>query len=284
MYKPGVIRRRMTGIGLGVLFLLMWFLQGWPMRIVLGILGVIGVLEVYSALEHRGAKPVKWVGVGAAVLMVPVMHWAGLAGLFLLSSVAVAVGMCAVMLRAEIEGDSLLATLFPVFYPGMLFGFLLAPTYIDSRLTASVVIGLIYFTAICNDVAAYEIGSLYGKQLLAPKLSPKKTREGSAAGLIGSVAISILLPLAMKLLCVLVPALQGLAEEFPPIWICALYGAVVGVAGQLGDLCASMVKRSCGVKDYGTIFPGHGGVMDRLDSVLFNGLCAAVFMAVFSVI
>ena len=278
MYKPGVIRRRMTGIGLGVLFIVVWLLQGWPMRIVLEIFSVIGVLEVYSALEHRGSKPVKWVGAAFMALCLPACHFGGLTGMFLLCAASVVAGLCAVMLRGDIESDALFSTLFPILYPGMLFGLLIAPTYIEAPIYARVVTGLTYYTAIFNDIAAYEIGSLYGKRLLAPKLSPKKTVEGSLAGLAGSVVTAIIVPLLMKLACAVVPMWQQYADQFPNMWICILFGAVAGVMAQMGDLCASTIKRYCGVKDYGTIVPGHGGVMDRMDSHLFNGVCAAIFM------
>ncbi len=281
MYKPGVITRRVTGLSLGALFIALWILQGWPMRIVLTLAGVIGVWEVYSALEKRGSKPVKWVGIAYMALCLPVCHFlGGFSGLFFLTALAVAIGLCAVMFKGDVESDSMLSTLFPIFYPGMLFSVLLIPTYIEPRLYATLVIGLTYMTAIMNDVAAYEIGTLYGKKLLSPRLSPKKTVEGSAAGLAASIAMSAVMPVALELLCKL-PFLQEYASDLPSWWVCAIYGAIAGVAAQYGDLCASMVKRHCGVKDYGTIFPGHGGVMDRMDSMLFNGLCAAVFFVLF---
>ena len=278
MYKPGVIRRRMTGIGLGVLFIVVWLLQGWPMRIVLTLFGVVGVHEVYSALEHRGSKPVKWVGLAFMALCLPACHFGGLEGMFLLCAVCAAAGLSVVTLRGDIESDALFSTVFPILYPGMLFGLLIAPTYIEEPVFARVVTGLTYYTAIFNDVAAYEIGSLYGKKLLAPKLSPKKTVEGSAAGLAGSVLTSVIVPLIMRGACALVPVWQQYANQFPAMWICILFGVAAGFTAQIGDLCASSLKRYCGVKDYGTIFPGHGGVMDRMDSHLFNGVCAVIFM------
>lgn len=276
MYKPGVIRRRITGVSLGVMFVLVWLLHGWTMRCVLWALNFIGVYEVYSSLQHRGSKPIRWVGLGYAALSLPVCHLGGLEGLFLLTAGATVAGLCAVMLKGDIESDALFSTLFPILYPGMLFGLLYMPTYIPSPLHARLVSGLIYYTAIFSDIGAYEIGSLYGKRLLAPKLSPKKTVEGSLAGLASAVLTAVVLPLLMRLACAVIPAWQQYADQFPALWICALFGLVVGISAQCGDLCASVIKRYCGVKDYGTIFPGHGGVMDRLDSHLFNGLLAVI--------
>lgn len=260
------------------MFIALWIIQGWCMRLTITALGLIGVWEVYAALEHKGSRPIRWVGLGYMALCLPVCHFCGgFTGLFFLTALTVTVGLCTVMLKGDIESDALLATLFPVFYPGMLFSALLIPTYIEPPLYATMVIGLTYLPAFLNDLFAYEVGSIYGKRLLAPRLSPKKTVEGSAAGLAASVIVSSLIPVALEMVCRVVPPLQVYAQDLPAWWICALYGAIAGVAAQYGDLCASMVKRYCGVKDYGTIFPGHGGVMDRMDSILFNGLCATIF-------
>ena len=117
-----------------------------------------------------------------------------------------------------------------------------------------------------GDTCAYFIGSRWGKRKLCPAVSPKKTVEGAVAGLAGSVAWAT--------------ALAGVFSAFmpiPPLWHFPLLGLLGGIAGQMGDLFASLVKRHCGIKDFSNIIPGHGGMMDRLDSVYW----AAVFMYVY---
>lgn len=109
------------------------------------------------------------------------------------------------------------------------------------------------FLTWATDVAAYFIGVRWGKTPLAPALSPKKSREGAVAGLLGS-------------------ALAGAAfgTWFQWYWLKgALIGLLVGFAAQIGDLCESALKRDAGVKDAGQILPGHGGILDRFDSLLF---------------
>ncbi len=119
-----------------------------------------------------------------------------------------------------------------------------------------------------GDTAAYFAGRAFGKRKLAPVVSPHKTVEGALGGVAGSIAAGVLLTAAYG----------GLSAQYPVISIqirpqhyllLVLMGAVASVLGILGDLFASAVKRQAGIKDYGTIFPGHGGILDRFDSVMF---------------
>lgn len=114
---------------------------------------------------------------------------------------------------------------------------------------------LIFLTAFGTDIMAYFTGYTLGKHKLCPKISPKKTIEGSIGGILGSV-----------LLC-------GLFGWFvvPRLLLhCIIIGALGGVISQFGDLTASIFKRKMGIKDYGNLIPGHGGILDRFDSVLFT--------------
>jgi len=105
-----------------------------------------------------------------------------------------------------------------------------------------------------GDTSAYAVGRAFGKRKLAPVISPKKTVEGALGGLLGSVTCAVLCGLAF------LPAI--------PAWYAAAAGLVVGTTGQAGDLFESLLKRAAGVKDSGTLFPGHGGVLDRADAIL----------------
>ena len=113
--------------------------------------------------------------------------------------------------------------------------------------------------AFCSDSAALFAGMAFGKHKLAPKVSPKKTVEGAIGGLAGGV-VGMLVFRVIFFMTTLYPLHVG--------W-CALLGLVGAVMGQLGDLSFSVVKRQQGIKDYGRLLPGHGGVLDRFDSVIF---------------
>lgn len=118
---------------------------------------------------------------------------------------------------------------------------------------------IIVLASFGTDTVAYLTGSLFGRHKLAPHLSPKKSVEGFVCGV-----------LASALLCWgfggLLGTIYGLSVNYPAI---ALLGLCAGLVAQFGDLCMSLLKRNYGVKDYGTLLPGHGGVLDRFDSMLF---------------
>lgn len=111
---------------------------------------------------------------------------------------------------------------------------------------------------VVTDVAAYLVGSFLGKHKLIPSVSPNKTVEGSVGGVVFAVLIMLLLGNAME-------HWQLVRIHYPRL---VLYSAIAAVLGQLGDLCMSSVKRVCGIKDFGNLFPGHGGMLDRFDSQL----------------
>jgi phosphatidate cytidylyltransferase len=113
--------------------------------------------------------------------------------------------------------------------------------------------------AFCSDTMALFAGMLFGRRKLAPRVSPKKTIEGSVGGLLGGVAGMAIFRWIYQL-C----THQGL----PLLW-CLLIGLLGAAMGQLGDLFFSLIKRQYGIKDYGHLLPGHGGVLDRFDSVIF---------------
>ena len=133
---------------------------------------------------------------------------------------------------------------------------------------------LIFIGSWGSDTMAYVVGRKLGKTKIAPKLSPKKSLEGLIGGIVGAALIGIIYALIFK---------SKLDEYFSnPILVFALTGAIGSVVSQIGDMAASAIKRNKGIKDYGTLIPGHGGILDRFDSVIFIAPIVYLLMNIFS--
>ena len=120
---------------------------------------------------------------------------------------------------------------------------------------------LIFIGSWGSDTMAYVVGRKLGKHKIAPKLSPKKSLEGLIGGIVGAALIGVIFAIIFK------SKLEGTFSN--PILIFALTGALGSVISQIGDMAASAIKRNKGIKDYGSLIPGHGGILDRFDSVIF---------------
>lgn len=160
-------------------------------------------------------------------------------------------------------------------FPIML-GFAFSSVYVLAMLedTKLLYFVLIFIFAWGADTGAYFAGTFFGKHKLCPNISPKKTVEGAIGGIISSVFLAALVG------CIYANFLN---IEFK--WLVIILGAVIfSVVGMIGDLFASVIKRQCGIKDYGNIMPGHGGVLDRFDSVLTIAPYFLFFVELFNVI
>lgn len=120
-----------------------------------------------------------------------------------------------------------------------------------------------------GDTCAYFAGRAFGKHKLCPVVSPKKTVEGAVGGVLGTMVFGVVVTLAYSIAADRMETFTRSNIGVSMYLIIALLACVAAVLGIFGDLFASVVKRQCGIKDYGTIFPGHGGVLDRFDSVMF---------------
>jgi len=132
---------------------------------------------------------------------------------------------------------------------------------------------LIFIAAWGCDTGAYFVGRFFGKRKLAPKLSPKKTVAGAVGGVITAAVLCMVYFVILEHF-----GIWYYETGIEPVMYMAWYGAIGAVLGQAGDLSASAVKRVVGIKDYGNIMPGHGGVLDRFDSVIFVAPFAFIFV------
>lgn len=148
-------------------------------------------------------------------------------------------------------------TMFGVFYVSWLFSFLIRVRYLLPGFEGIKLMSFIIILTKAGDIGALLVGSVWGKHPLFPRVSPNKSIEGS----LGSFCFSIAAAVACYPL---------LPEGMFPVWKVAMMGAFFGGMGQLGDICESLIKRDCNIKDSGKFLPGLGGVLDIIDSLLFS--------------
>lgn len=232
------------------------------------ILALAGVHEFYGAVSRGGYRPVKAVGYLACIpllviglsgnkALVPGIGTANAAAYlsfcaFVLLAVACAVG---VFRHKSHNILDISLTVFGVLYVAFLFSFV---TLTRNLQNGQYYIWMIFIGASVTDTFAYFTGIAMGKRKLIPEVSPKKTVEGSIGGMVGCIA-------AMAAY----GAYLNHSIGFVPLYHYVIIGLLCGIISQVGDLTASTVKRFIGIKDYGNIMPGHGGVLDRVDSTLF---------------
>lgn len=221
--------------------------------VLVGIAVLIALHELTTAFKAREIQ-INYLQLSVATTLILASSWVGgLPGLAVSVAIALIANLFLVLLRGT-EGfiKNATASAFALLYPGFVAGFifLLARSGEGFSYIATLVI-----LVGCNDTFAYVFGVLLGKHPLAPKISPKKTWEGFVGGLIFTSIGSAL-------------AFYYLLDHHPAI------GALAGFAGVLaatvGDLVESAIKRDLSIKDMGTLLPGHGGMLDRLDSALIT--------------
>lgn len=154
------------------------------------------------------------------------------------------------------HANQVMSTYFSFIYAPVLFSFV----YLTRELEYGMYfVWVIFISSWISDTCAYCVGMLFGKHKLAPVLSPKKSIEGSIGGIAGSAIVGALFGYFV---------VEQVITEQQVTWVFALIGAIGSVVSQIGDLAASAIKRNYEIKDYGKLIPGHGGIMDRFDSVL----------------
>lgn len=252
------------------------YMGGWFLAGLIALLAAVAAHEFYSLASAKSGQPLGWFGIPAAAILVLAAQrqmvfseWSGqaLALLMVLGLLTSA----AVVFNRRIEDAPLLsaaATVSGALYTGGTLSFAVflrnLPEAQGTSPAAPWEGPLLLIFPLCvtwaGDTAAYFAGRSLGRVRLAPSISPGKTVEGGVAGLAGAVAAGF----GAGLL------LQGY-PNFPVTPLAgALVGLVLGVAGQVGDLAISMLKREAGVKDSGTLLRGHGGALDRFDGLFFT--------------
>ena len=243
--------------------LILVYLGGIWLKMAVVIISVIGLDEFYKGFKAEGVKPSLPIGI-ASVILLHIFHTinAQMGADGPDSGVLYALWLFIVVVACMIYGfkveerktEDMAATALGIIYVPFLFHF---AVLIDECDYAKNYIWLVFIIAFGTDIFAYFSGVFLGKHKLCPTLSPKKTVEGAVGGMVGALAFSLLFGHFFLE--------QGHTLNFGFI-LMVLLGSVVSM---LVDLSASAFKRQMGIKDYGNLIPGHGGILDRFDSVLF---------------
>lgn len=211
--------------------------------------------ELFQSLRTRGYQPATLLGLVGCASMVAGAYWRGEAAFPLVLTLMVIFSFLwylAGVVHAK-PTMNIAVTLFAFVYVGFLGSFAALFLRVPRGEGVGILLGAVIVTA-AHDIGAYLVGKYMGKTPLAPELSPNKTFEGLVGGVLASVAVGLL-----------VVSQIGPWDVGKAFWL----GVVVAIAAPLGDLCESMIKRDLGVKDMGKLLPGHGGVLDRIDALLF---------------
>ena len=257
-----------------VLLVLFWTIikiaPDWVFFTVTGTVIMIATWESLRLADARGARPLKIVALaataGVIVSFTRPLPWMSLVVALTAASLVTVIGAMAIRGDPVAMMRTTVSTIFPVMFVGVGLGYALGlKTFPGEEGEDLLMLLLVCATAL--DTVAYYVGRAVGRRPLAPVLSPKKTWEGAAGGIVACVAAAVLAHLWFY-------------QRLPLVHALAL-GGIIAVVGILGDLAESMVKRAAGAKDASSLLPGHGGVLDRIDSLLFAGPVLYYYYLVF---
>jgi phosphatidate cytidylyltransferase len=265
--------------GIPLLVAVVWFGEPWNptlFTVFVAVWALLAAFEFYRLVTTSKVSPLTYFGLVCVLLFIVGRNPDVLSALephfeinlitpLLLSAAAV---LSFVWLLARRQKEGAFAgwawTMAGVLYIGWLLSYLVSLRGLEDGRNW---IFLALFTTFASDTAAFFTGRALGRRPLAPGISPGKTWEGAIGGVLGAILVSLffILPTPLSL------------SLYLNWWQAILLGLLVSVFGQIGDLTESLLKRNVGVKDSGTLIPGHGGVLDRVDSIVFAGVVVYYF-------
>jgi phosphatidate cytidylyltransferase len=265
------IKRITSGIIVAVALAIMLLIQN---NIIIGILfSVIAIIAMdeYLRAVSKVCKPIKWIGYVSCIIValinfIPKQH--------LLNTIFLSIPTTVLILFAHIIATDMKTTFKDIAYT--LLGICYIPAFImflpliNSMENGKMLLGIVFITAWGTDIFAYSIGRRFGKHKFS-KVSPKKSIEGCVAGTLGATIMLIIYTLILN---------NCFSFNYSYL-MTIISGIVLSLIGQLGDFSASCIKRYVDIKDYSNLLPGHGGMLDRIDSVLFIAPFAYILFTMF---
>lgn len=252
-----------AAIALPLLIFIVWK-GGILLYAAVTIISSIGILEFYNSLRNKRIYPISWAGLLLSLFLLLGFVFKSDNLLFMMCTLIISIILLNIILFKKTKHTiiDVFSTLYGLMYIPLCLGHII----LIDKLNLSVAIWLVFIIAWATDTSAYFTGYFLGKIKLCPNISPKKTVEGAIGGLIGSF-----------LFCSIFAYIY-LIEYVLSIMLLSILGSVVS---QVGDLTASKIKRYVEIKDFGKIMPGHGGVLDRFDSILFIAPTVYYFLVFF---
>ena len=258
-----IVKRIITGLVLAAIVAVLIMLGGIPLVAAACVVAVLACIEFYRIVRARGVQPLGWFGIVFAVLLIINAYIRQLNLSFLpypsdfilplLLTLMTLIPLIWLLFRSNKDNAFINWgwTIAGILYTGWLLSYYITIRQVDNGMGWLFLV--LSCTALC-DVGAYVIGSNLGKHALASSVSPGKTWEGAGGGLAFSVITAVILTIGFKL----------------PLyyWQMVAAGLIIGVLAEVGDLVESLLKRNMQVKDAGSLLPGHGGFLDRIDSHL----------------
>lgn len=236
---------------------------GWHFLALIDLVIILGMWEFYRMMENKGCLPHRWIGIATGLLLsaLSFAHYEGYPGLLLTLALLATAGL--ELTRRGDECSSIgntSTTVLGVAYVAFMASHMVMlrelPREVGVPYSEGASFVFLAFVATWScDTGAFFVGSLFGKHPLLPRVSEKKTREGVVGGVVLAVAGVLVARYTFA--------------DFLETWHAAVIGVILAAAGIIGDLVESMIKRDADIKDASGAIPGHGGVLDRFDSLLF---------------
>lgn len=275
--------RLLSGIVLMAIAIASLVYGGYVLFGLIAVISVIGLYELYRAVGMEKSLPAVAGYLSSIVLDVLLLNRASLLTdttenairyakyheyiiLWLVLTLIVLMAMY-VIAYPKYHASQITMLVFGLIYVTVMLSFVFRLRYVENGI---LYVWLIFIGAWGSDTCAYCVGKLLGRHKMPSELSPNKTIEGCAGGVIGAALIGFLFALAFF-------------RDADYWWQFAIIGGVSSVISQIGDLAASAIKRNHGIKDYGKLIPGHGGILDRFDSIIFIAPIVYYFVIFFGI-
>ena len=250
--------RLLSGIVLVILAIILIISGGEVLLFSTLAISCIGMIELYRVFSVEKSLPAA-VGYLSAVLFYCNLEWHFLPDLLMLfMGFMILLMFVYVLTYPKYKADKVMAVFYGVFYVAVML------SYVYQIRTLKNGLYLTFLVFLCSwgcDTCAYCVGVLIGKHKMSPKLSPKKSVEGAVGGVLGSALLTALYCFIFR---------SPMALSGAEIGMIALIAAIAGLISMVGDLTASAIKRNYDIKDYGHLIPGHGGILDRFDSMIIT--------------